>query len=218
MNIAVGGTLGAPTDSATGSQTPMLVDYVRQYLPSSVVPQLTQPTAISLKAGATSGNTTTLSLTQTQGMGRTTFSCTTTAPKVSCLVTSSDAVNQYTVDFTNSSSATATVTVTTTANTASAGIASVSWIGIAGGIVLLLALMPVRRHGKQLAMLGVLVLALGAWPACGGGSSSSGNGGGGGGSNGTTPGSYTVAVNAYTVSSSDAATPSASTNFNLTVN
>lgn len=220
MNIAVGGTLGAPTDSASGSQPPMLVDYVRQYMPSSVVLQLTQPTAISLKAGATSGNTTTLSLTQTQGTGRTAFSCTTTAPKASCLVTTSDSVNQYTADFSNSATATATVTVTTTANAAAAGIASVSWMGIAGGIVLALALLPVRRHGKQLrlAMLGVLALAIGAWSACGSGSASTNNGGGGGGSNGTTPGSYTVTVNAYTVSSSDAATPSASTNFNLTVN
>ena len=218
MNIAVGGTLGFPTDSATGSHPPMLVDYVRQYMPSSVVPQLSQPTAISLKAGATSGNTTTLNLTQNQGTGRTAFSCTTNAPKASCLVTTSDAVNQYTADFSNSSSATATVTVTTTANTASAGISSGSWIGIAGAIVLVLALVPVRRHGKQLrlAMLGVLVLAIAAWPACGGGSGS--GGGGGGGSNGTTPGNYTVTVNAYTVSSSDVATPSASTNFNLTVN
>lgn len=222
MNIAVGGTLGAPTDSATGIQLPMLVDYVRQYLPSSVVPQLTQPNAMSLKAGATSGNTTTLNLTQTQGTGRTTFSCTTTAPKASCLVASSDAVNQFTVDFTNSSSATATVTVTTTVNSAAAGIAAASWIGITGGIVLVLALLPVRQNGKQLRlglMLGVLVLAIAAWPACGGSSGSSGNGGGGGGgSNGTTPGSYTVTVNAYTVSSSDAATPSATTTFNLTVN
>jgi beta-glucanase (GH16 family) len=218
MNIAVGGTLGAPTDSATGSQAPMLVDYVRQYLPSQVpAPQLSQPTAITLKAGATTGNTTTLNLTQTQGTGRTTFSCTTTAPKASCLVTSSDAVNQYTVDFSNASTATATVTVTTTANTASAGIASLSWLGVVGAIVLALTLMPVTRNGKQLRlglMLGFLVLAIGAWPACGG----SGGNAGGGGSNGTGPGNYTVTVNAYTISSSDAATPSASTTFNLTVN
>ncbi|MCU1270218.1 MAG: glycoside hydrolase family 16 [Acidobacteriaceae bacterium] len=221
MNIAVGGTLGAPTDSATGSQAPMLVDYVRQYVPSPVVPQLTQPTAISLKAGASSGNTTTLNLTQTQGTGRTAFSCTTPAPKASCLVTTSDSVNQYTVDFSNSSTAAATVTVTTTANTASAGISSVSWLGLAGATVLALTLLPIRRHGKQLrlgTMLGCLVLTISAWPACGGGSGGGGGGGGGGGSNGTTPGSYTVTVNAYTVSSSDAATPSASTNFNLTVN
>jgi beta-glucanase (GH16 family) len=217
MNIAVGGTLGAPTDSATSSQSPMLVDYVRQYVPSSVVPQLSQPTAISLKAGATSGNTTTVDLTQTQGTGRTAFSCATTAPKTSCLVTTSDAVNQYTVDFSSTSSATATVTVTTTANTAAAGSSSVSWVGIAASVLLALALFPVRRHGKQLrlALLGFLVVAISAWPACGGSSS---GGGGGGGSNGTTPGNYTVTVNAYTVSSSDAASPSASTNFSLTVN
>ena len=219
MNVAVGGTLGAPTDSATSSPAPMLADYVRQYVPSSSVPQLTQPTAISLKAGATSGNTTTLNLTQTQGTGRTAFSCTTTAPKASCLVTTGDAVNEYTVDFSNSSTSTATVTVTTTANTASAGISSLSWIGIAGAIVLALTLLPIWRHGKRLRlgiMLGLLVLAIGAWPACGG--SSGGGGGGSGGSNGTTPGSYTVTVNAYSVSSSDAANPSATTNFSLTVN
>ena len=218
MNVAVGGTLGAPTDSGTSSPAPMLADYVRQYMPSSVVPQLSQPGALTLKAGATSGNTASVTVTQTQGTGRTAFSCTTTAPKASCLVTTGDSVNQYTADFSNSSTATATVTVTTTANTAAASIASFSWMGIAGAIVLVFALVPVRRHGKQLrlAMLGVLVLAIAAWPACGGGSG--GGGGGGGGSNGTTPGSYTVSVNAYTVSSSDAANPSATTNFSLTVN
>lgn len=215
LNIAVGGTLGAPTDSATGSQPPMLVDYVRQYVPSAVVPQISQPAAISLKAGATSGNTTTVSLTQAQGTGRTAFACATTAPKASCLVITGDAVNKYTADFSNSSSATASVAVMTTANTAAAGMSSTSWASIAGGIILVFALFPIRRHGKQLrlALLGALVVAMSGWPACGG----SGGGGGGGGSNGTTPGNYTVTVNAYSVSSSDAASPSASATFNLTV-
>jgi beta-glucanase (GH16 family) len=159
-NIAVGGTLGAPTDSLTGSQLPMLLDYVRQYLPSAVpAPQLTTTGNITVTAGATSGNTTTLDVLGTTGTGRVTFSCSTTAPKASCVVTSSDAVNKHTVDFSNSSSASATVTVSTTANT--------------------------RRGGH---------------------------------SNGTTPGNYTVTVNAFTESSSDATKPSASTNFNLTVN
>jgi beta-glucanase (GH16 family) len=218
LNIAVGGVLGAPTDSATGSQSPMLVDYVRQYVPSSVVPQISPPAAISLKAGATSGNTTTSTITQTQATGRTAFSCSTSAPKASCLVTTGDAVNQHTADFSSTSSVTATVTVTTTANTAAAGMFSTSWAGIAGGIVVVIALLPVRRHGKRvrLALLGALVVAISAWPACGGSGGSSG-GGGGGGSNGTTPGSYTVTVNAYSISSSDAASPSASATFNLTV-
>ncbi len=144
MNIAVGGILGAPTDSATGSQGPMLSDYVRQYVPSSLVPQISEPTAISLKAGATSGNTTTVTITQTQGTGRTAFSCATTASKASCLVTTGDSVNQYTADFSSTSSATGTVTVTTTANTAAAGISATNWVGIASGIVLVIVLLPVR--------------------------------------------------------------------------
>jgi beta-glucanase (GH16 family) len=117
-NIAVGGTLGAPTDSATGSQSPMLLDYVRQYLPSAIpAPQLAPAGNITVTAGATTGNSTTINLTNPQGTGRIAFSCSTTAPKASCLVTSSDPVNQYTVDLSNSASATVTVTVTTTANT-----------------------------------------------------------------------------------------------------
>jgi beta-glucanase (GH16 family) len=117
-NVAVGGTLGAPTDSLTGSQPPMLLDYVRQYLPSSVpAPLLTAGGNITVKAGATSGNTTSLQVMGTTGIGRVAFSCTTTAPKASCVVTSSDALNRHTVDFSNSSSANATVTVTTAANT-----------------------------------------------------------------------------------------------------
>jgi beta-glucanase (GH16 family) len=160
MNMAVGGTLGAPTDSGTGSQAPMLVDYVRQYLPSTIpAPQMTPAGSITVAPGATTGNSTTINMTGTMGSGRVAFSCSTNAPKASCLVTSSDPVNGYTVDFSNASAASPTVTVTTTANT---------------------------RHGGK--------------------------------SNGTPPGNYTVTVNAFTISSSDATIPSASTNVNLTVN
>jgi beta-glucanase (GH16 family) len=159
-NIAVGGTLGAPTDSLTGSQPPMLLDYVRQYLPSAIpAPQMAPSGNITVTAGATTGNTNGLQILSTMGTGRVAFSCTTTAPKASCVVTSTDPLNKHTVDFSNSSSASATVTVSTTANT--------------------------RRGGK---------------------------------SNGTTPGNYTVTVNAFTESSSDATKPSASTSFNLIVN
>ena len=159
-NVAVGGTLGAPTDSATCCQAPMLIDYVRQYLPSNIpTPQLVPAGSITVTAGATSGNTTTVTVSTTQGTGRVAFSCTTNAPKASCLVTSADAVNKYTVNFANSASQTATVTVTTTSNT--------------------------QRGGH---------------------------------SNGTTPGSYTVTVNAFTESSSDATKPSATASIGLTVN
>jgi beta-glucanase (GH16 family) len=159
-NIAVGGTLGAPTDSLTGSQPPMLLDYVRQYAPSAVpAPQMTPNGNITVTAGATTGNSTTIGLVNTVGTGRVAFSCTTNAPKASCVVTSNDGLNNHTVDFSSSGSAAATVTVTTTANT--------------------------QQHGRA---------------------------------NGTTPGNYTIAVNAFTESSSDATKPSATTSVGLTVN
>jgi hypothetical protein len=95
----------------------MLLDFVRQYLPSSIpAPLLTVGGNITVKAGATSGNTTSPG-DGDNGTGRVAFSCTTTAPKASCVVTSSDALNKHTVDFSSSSSANATVTVTTAANT-----------------------------------------------------------------------------------------------------
>ena len=122
MNIAVGGTLGAPTDSQTGSQAPMLVDYVRQYTPSAIpAPQLVPGGGITVTAGANTGNSTPVTVNSTTGTGRVAFSCTTTAPKASCIVTSTDPVNKYTLNFSSTSSASATVTVTTTANTRRGG-------------------------------------------------------------------------------------------------
>jgi hypothetical protein len=120
---------------------------------------MTSTGGITVTAGATSGNTTTIDLASTAGTGRVAFSCSTTAPKASCVVTSNDAVNNHTVDFSNSSTGTATVAVTTTANT--------------------------QQHGR---------------------------------SNGTAPGNYSVTVNAFTESSSDATKPSATASINLTVN
>lgn len=221
MNIAVGGTLGNPTDTGTSSQPPMLVDYVRQYLPSAVAaPQMTPNGNITVKAGATTANTTTVDMLGTIGSGRVAFSCSTTAPKSSCVVTSSDPINNHTVDFSSSTGASPTVTVTTTANAAATARTSAPWlsafaIGLLGFVVV-----PFGRHFHQqrfLVMLLTTVVAIGMMPACGGGSSSSG-GGGGGGSTGTTPGSYTVTVNAYTISSSDTANSSATATFTLTVN
>ena len=218
MNVAIGGTLGTPTDSATSNQPPMLVDYVRQYLPSTISPpQMTPNGDITVKAGATTGNTTTIDMLGTLGSGRVAFSCTTKAPKASCVVTSSDTVNNHTVDFTTLNAASPIVTVTTTANTSSSAQASFGWISFGGAGLLALVLIPGRKNARiRFCVLIVAVLSIGIMPACGGGSNS--GGGGGGGSTGTTPGTYTVTVNAYTVSSSDAANPSATATFNLTVN
>ena len=220
MNIAVGGTLGAPTDSATGSQAPMLVDYVRQYVPSAVSPpQLTPNGNITVSAGATSGNTTTVDMVGTIGTGRVTFTCTTNAPQASCVVTSNDSLNNHTVDFTSSATASPTVTVTTTYFAASAGITGRNWLGIAAGMLLALAVGGAMRNGHGIRIgvgLASIVLAIAMLPACGGGYGSTTNGPPS--RSGTPSGSYKVTVNAFTVSSTDASVPSASTSFNLTVN
>ena len=219
MNVAVGGTLGAPIDNNTGNQNPMLVDYVRQYAPSAVpAPQLTQTGNITVTAGATSGNTTSINMTGTLGSGRVAFSCSTTAPKSSCVVTSIDPLNSHTADFTNNPHASVTVTTTTTANSSRTARSSFRWTGLASALALFLFVPVVNRRREVWFGLGVFGLAfVVGMPGCGGGSGS-GNGGGGSGSNGTTPGNYTITVNAYTVSSTDAASPSATANINLTVN
>ena len=116
-NIAVGGTLGDPPDSLTATQPPMLLDYVRQYLPSAIpAPHMTPATGITVKAGAVSENSTTIDVRSAIGSGRVAFSCITTAPKASCFVTSNDSLNNHTVDFGNSDAATLTVTVKTAGN------------------------------------------------------------------------------------------------------
>jgi hypothetical protein len=132
-------------------------------------------------------------------------------------------VNAHTVDFTSTAAASPTVTVTTTANSSAAGLigpgasATGKWI-YTSGITLALTILFMLRNGTQIRrglVLTCVALIIASLPSCGGGSSSSGGGGGGGG--GTTPGPYTVTVNVYTVSSSDAATPAVTTSFNLTV-
>jgi beta-glucanase (GH16 family) len=221
MNMAVGGTLGAPTDTATGGQLPMLVDYVRQYSPSQVSPpQLTPNGNIAVSAGATTGNTTTIDMLGTIGSGRITFSCTTTAPKASCVVTSTDPVNVHTVDFSSTGTASPTVTVTTNYYAEAAGMMTPGKWSLTSGMTLALVAFVLLRNGRGTRRgltLGGTALILAILPSCGGGYSGGGGGGGGSG-NGTPKGSYKVTVNAYTVSSSDATAPDATTTFNLTVN
>ena len=221
MNAAIGGTLGNPTNTTTSSPAPMLVDYVRQYTPSAVpAPALTPNGGVTVTAGATTGNTAGVDLLGTVGTGRVTFSCTTNAPKASCTVTSTDPVNNHTVDFSSSGAATVTVAAITTINTSSTARSSFYPGGFASAVALFLFI-PIATWRRREIWCGLGILGLCfivGMPACGGGSSGNGGGGGGGGSNGTTPGNYTMTINAYTVSSTDAATPSASTTVNLKVN
>src|SRR5216684_4642943 len=85
LNLAVGGTLGGSTAGLASPTQPYLVDYVRQYqaAPAVTKPTLPAPSSISVKAGATSGNTSTLTPGLTPGTGFVYLSCSTNAPKAS---------------------------------------------------------------------------------------------------------------------------------------
>ena len=121
MNLAVGGegSWPGPADQTTPTPAVMTVDYVRIYKASAVpAPSLSKPGAMTVKAGATSGNTTSVDVANKAGTGRVFLSCTTTAPKASCEVNTGDALNPRTLDFSNGDKGTAKITVSTGTETA----------------------------------------------------------------------------------------------------
>ena len=222
LNLAVGGTGSwpGPPDSSTPNPATMTVDYVRQYTASPLAPpSLGNPAPITVKAGATSGNSSTINLTSTSNIGRVYLSCSTNAPKASCAITSGDSRDIYTVDFSQTLTPTATVAITTTANAAQAGLFAVPRGGLTGLVILvaLLAALCVRSgrwriaSGRSCIFLAIAMVMV---PGCGGSGLGSPGGGGGG---GTTPGNYTITVNAYTVSNSGSGAD-ATTNIAVTVN
>jgi hypothetical protein len=223
LNLAVGGTGSWPgaTNSSTPNPALMVVDYVRYYQPASaVVGPSMSGSPISVQAGSVGSST--ISLNSMSGSGRVYLSCTATAPGASCAINSGDPLDQYTVDFSNSASGTATVTVTTAASTARlvkptgfdrrtlrAGLFALILIGF---ILVVLVFIPAKwnRSLRRALGAGLIVLFLLATGCGGGGSSSSGTGGG------VTPSSYTVTVNAYTVSNTSG-NPDSTANIVLTV-
>jgi len=162
-------------------------------------------TSVTLASGATTGNSSTITLTPSGGF---TGSITLTAA-----ITNSPAGAQYpptlsfgsksTVDITGTTPVTATLTVTTKAATSSAMIypkrGGVPWYA-AGGPALAFVLfcgIPARHRNRRtvFGMLALLVMLAGGVLSCGGGGGGSGGGGGGGtGNPGTTAGSYTITV------------------------
>lgn len=161
-------------------------------------------TSVALAPGATTGNTSTITLTPSGGF--------TGAVALTAAITSSPTGAAYPptlsfgstspVSITGSNAGTATLTISTTAATTAALVhpkhPAVPWY-TAGGATLacvLLFCIPARRRSWR-TMLGFLVFLAfltGGVLSCGGGGSSGGGGGGGGGIAGTTAGTYTVTV------------------------
>lgn len=207
MNLAVGGdgSWPGPPDATTSTPAVMTVDYVRIYQAAPVsAPSFGTPPPITVTAGATSGNTSSFSAGNTVGSGRVYLGCTTNAPKSTCRVSTNSGLNPFTLDFTSSSTGTVNVSLTTTANSmAATGFSFHPWnAGTFAGLLLIwMGFYALYRKGgrtlRPAPVLGMgLLLIVINLPGCSGGSSNPPPSGG------TTPGSYSVTVNAYTVSGS----------------
>jgi beta-glucanase (GH16 family) len=224
-NLAVGGGFPGNPDATTPSPATMLVDYIRYYQAAPVPsPTMGNPPSITVKAGATTGNASTLMIGDTIGSGRVYLSCSTTAPKAACSIATSNPLNSNVIDFTSSATASATVIVATTANSMLPQFFFGPWLPsrvlstIAAILFLALALFTQSRAGRQVCGLAtILILVVVAVAGCGGNSmvpSPPSN-------NGTPPGSYAVTVYAFTQTNSSDGTNAhadASVAIPLTVN
>ncbi len=207
MNVAVGGTLGGTPDSSTPSPGIMTVDYVRLYAPSAVPkPTLGNPPSITVKAGATTGNSSTFNPGLTSGTGFAYFTCTTNAPKAACAIATSDTLNTHLVNSGAATAETVTATVATTANAMLPPLFFTPenriWLPVAlAGLLALIAMILARSTPRRAWRYGFALLA-----ACiVAGTLIAGCNGNNGPTttpppNGTPPGSYTVTVYAFTES------------------
>jgi hypothetical protein len=158
-------------------------------------------TAVTVTPGATTGNTSTISVTPVGGF--------TGSVVLTATVTSSPSGAQYAptltfgttspVSITGTAAGSATLTISTTAATSSTLVRperfGAPWYATGGAALacILFFGIPARRKWRRLfGMLTLLVILGGGISACGG--SGSGNGGGGQGIPGTTPGTYTVTI------------------------
>jgi beta-glucanase (GH16 family) len=228
-NIAVGGTLGGTPSGATVNPGIMMLDYVRQYQPLAAVPApvLQATPTISVKAGATTGNSSTFTPGLTANTGYVYFSCSTNAPKTTCAISTNDPLNKFVVSSSATPAETVTVTVTTTANTSTAGTTTAQaippvffhlplsffnpplasfilntpvWLLVTFAAFLLTMVVASARMRVRACLYGCTLamgLILTGAASCGGGSSNN--------lvippANGTPPGNYTVTVYAFTES------------------
>jgi hypothetical protein len=227
LNLAIGGQRSwpGPFDATTPNPSVMTVDYVRIYKAATVpAPFMGNPTGIRVKAGVTSGNTSSVSVENTLGSGRVYFACTTTAPKASCHVNTDDLLNANTVDFSATAVGTVTASVATTANSHLLPMGpwgrmlDVAWFTVAALLAVLLLGLAANWRGRALspafALGGRLLLCGGLLLGC---ASAGGSTRTPGPVNGTTPGSYTITVNAYTLTG-NGTQPDATVSIPLTVN
>jgi hypothetical protein len=210
LNVAVGGTLGGTPSASTPNPGILRADYVRQYSGTVAAPTLGNPPAISVKAGATTGNASSFTPGLAAGSGFAFFTCDTDAPKATCAISTTDPLNAHVVN--SNAAETVTATVSTAANSAAMPLAAKPRkpahgqhqliVATSGMLAILFYLLMgrrgkgSRRHAWRLAAGFALLVA--AIAGCGGDS---------GGtvittSDGTPPGAYAVHVYAFTETNS----------------
>jgi hypothetical protein len=153
---------------------------------------LTNSGNITVSRGATTGNTSTITVTPSGGFtGIVNLTCAITPTASNAPATCS--LSPSSANITSASPATPTLTVSTTAATALNEPLKLFWPSTGGAVLALLFFFVPRRRRNWLAMMGLLiVLVSGIAIGCGGGGGGGNNGGGG--NTGTTPGTYTVTV------------------------
>jgi hypothetical protein len=165
-------------------------------IPAGLAPGSGGTSSLTVTAGATTGNTGTISVAGTNGFsGVVNLTCrvTTTQTGVSDMPTCS--LNPTSVTISGAAAQTSTLTVNTTAASSAENQKRNLFWPSASGATFALALLFVRPRKRRdcVAIVGLLLLFVSTgFIACGGGSS--GGGGGGGGNTGTTPGAYTITV------------------------
>jgi beta-glucanase (GH16 family) len=165
LNLAVGGTGSwpGPPDTTTPSPAVMLVDYVRVYTASAMTALTMTAPSMSVTAGQSASSTITLN--SAAGSGRVYLSCSTNAAKAAGAISSSDPLDQFTVDFSSASNATASVSVTTTANTSAKMNLPVGLVGLE--IVLFGLAFFWRPEKRSRGLVIALLMCLCAVPGCG---------------------------------------------------
>jgi hypothetical protein len=159
-------------------------------------------TAVTVTAGATTGNTSTITVTPTGGFTGSVVLTASVTPNWSGVAYHLPTVSfggTSPVNISGTAAGTATLTVTTTAavgcSQAPQAHREVPWYTGGGAILACVLLFGIRvrrrRWRTALAMLALLAVLMTGWLACGGGRDSTCNGATGG----TTPGSYTIVVN-----------------------
>ena len=156
----------------------------------------TPPGPLTITAGATTGNTATISLQGTNGFsGTVSLACNVSTKMTNVNDAPTCSLNPSSATISGTTAQTSTLTVTTTArSSASNSTRKLLWPSAGGVTLALILFFRVPRQGRHWFATLCLLMFVCSIGAIGCGGSGGGGGGGGGGASGTTAGAYTITV------------------------